>query len=78
MADDKFGDLFDDVFGKKKKPEKGIPWSAKIINGEVYVSMEQVAELLETNDVLPAVRRGLLARIRQYRDEHRMNNTEIK
>lgn len=57
-----FGDLFDKKgFGAavKPKPEKGLPWRAKEINGKLYLPIEQVCELLEQNNVLPAVRRGL-------------------
>lgn len=60
-----FNDLFDTLGGSKlprttpKKPEKGLPWRAKSINGELYVPLEQVVELLKQNEVLPAVRRGL-------------------
>lgn len=45
----------------KPKPalEKGLPWRAKEINGKLYLPIEQVCELLEQNNVLPAVRRGL-------------------
>lgn len=63
-----FDDLFD-VFGKPsgpkqpKKPEKAPAWRAKEIDGKLYVSLEQVLELLEMNDVLPAVRKGLKLRL---------------
>lgn len=67
-----FGD-FDDLFktnfdGSRKKPEpkkeeKGVVWQAKSIDGVYYVSLKQVLELLEINDVLPAVRRGLERRL---------------
>lgn len=40
-------------------PEKGLPWTAKKIDGKLYVPLEQVIELLQQNNVLPAVRRGL-------------------
>jgi hypothetical protein len=64
------GDIFDDISDglftgphipqtPKKKPEKGLPWNAKTIDGKMYVPLEQVVELLKQNDVLPAVRRGL-------------------
>lgn len=63
------GGLFDGMFGQGgipkppnppvKKPEKGLPWRAKTIDGKMYLPLEQVVELLKTNDVLPAVRRGL-------------------
>lgn len=55
-----FSDLLDGPFGRPpKKPEKGLPWRAKTIDGKMYVPLEQVVELLEQNDVLPAVRKGL-------------------
>lgn len=64
-----FSELFDQHFGsgsplmKKKEPEKGLPWKAKIIDDQYYVPLSQVVELLKQNDVLPAVRRGLENRI---------------
>jgi hypothetical protein len=64
-------DMFDpfasSIFTPKapKKPEKGIPWNAKEIDGKYYVPLEQVAELLKQNEVLPAVRRGIENRNRQ-------------
>lgn len=65
MFDD-LGGLFDKNFGKKgeKKPEKAPPWMAKMIDGKYYVSLEQVLELLEMNNVLPAVQKGLKRRIK--------------
>lgn len=54
-----FGDLFSRLGAPKPKPEKGIPWAAKNIDGKIYVPLEQVVELLRSNDVLPAVRKGL-------------------
>lgn len=70
MSNDPFsgmGDMFDGLFGKdkpsatvpKKRPEKGLPWAAKTIDGKLYLPLEQVVELLKQNEVLPAVRRGL-------------------
>lgn len=67
-------DMFGDLFGPnspfsptrppaKKKPEKGLPWQAKIIDDKYYVPLEQVAELLKENDVLPAVRKGIEKRV---------------
>lgn len=60
---------FEDLFGAlgakvpPKKPEKGIPWEAKVINDEYYIPLRQVADLLEQNDVLPAVREGIRRRV---------------
>lgn len=48
----------------KKKPEKGVPWAAKVIDGDYYVPLRQVAELLAANAILPAVRAGIEARVR--------------
>lgn len=48
----------------KPKPEKGVPWEAKVIDGQYYVPLRQVAELLAANDVLPAVRKGIDARVK--------------
>lgn len=75
-----FRDLFDDLDGyrrrpstpKKKVPEKGIPWEAKIIDGDYYVPLRQVAELLAANDALPAVRKGIEGRVRAQDDRKRM------
>lgn len=73
------GDMFDNFFGQNspfgpgyrpsaKKPEKGVPWQAKIIDGKYYVPLEQVAELLKENDVLPAVRKGIENRVEMQRE----------
>jgi hypothetical protein len=68
---DMFGDIFGGLGGNpppsgprttstpKKKVEKGLPWRAKTLDGELYLPLAQVVELLKQNDVLPAVRRGL-------------------
>jgi len=77
---DQFGDFgrrkgfLGDVGGSPSKPapkktEKGLPWAAKTIDGEYYVPLSQVVELLESNDVLPAVRKGLQARVDAKRME---------
>jgi hypothetical protein len=68
------GDILGDLFGDSaraqaggrlpaRKEEKGIPWEAKIIDGAYYVPLEQVAELLKQNDVLPKVRAGIERRV---------------
>jgi hypothetical protein len=69
-----FFDIFGGPFGPsrpsaspKKQPEKGIPWRAKVIGGDYYVPLRQVAELLAQNNVLPAVRKGIEARIQNER-----------
>ncbi len=56
-----FEDLLGGIFKEPPKPapEKGIPWHAKEIDGNLYVPITDVIELLTQNDVLPAVRRGL-------------------
>lgn len=72
-----FGDLLGGAKGAQKdaqkpapkKAEKGLPWAAKTIDGEYYVPLSQVVELLEQNDVLPAVRKGLQARVDAKRAE---------
>lgn len=75
------GDMFEDLFGPngrgpfnrpptRKKPEKGIPWEAKIIDGAYYVPLAQVAELLKSNDVLPAVTKGIDARVEMQKLKH--------
>lgn len=48
---------------KKEKPEKGLPWEAKTINGEWYIPLRQVADLLKQNNVLPKVRQGIENRV---------------
>lgn len=68
------GDPFD-IFGGAIPPsmvppttpkvEKGLPWRAKEINGKLYLPIEQVCELLEQNNVLPQVRRGLEKHIKK-------------
>lgn len=45
------------------KEEKGIPWEAKIIDGNYYIPLSQVAELLEANGVLPKVTAGIKRRV---------------
>lgn len=76
---DPFGpDAFDKVFGTgarpptpgPKKKEKGVPWEAKIINGVYYIPLSQVADLLRTNNVLPAVRRGVENRVSAQKLRH--------
>lgn len=68
------GDILGGVFGQaareqaagrvaSKKTEKGIPWEAKVIDGQYYIPLRQVAELLEQNDILPAVRAGIERRV---------------
>ena len=62
--------VFDTYFGKQpKKPEKGLPWAAKEIEGKLYVHLEQVVELLQQNDVLPAVRRGLERHLNEKKEK---------
>jgi hypothetical protein len=64
-----FGDPFEDLLGKvsgppgPKKEEKGVPWEAKVIDGKYYIPLSQVAELLETNGVLPKVSAGIKRRV---------------
>lgn len=74
-SDDPFN-LLNDIFGTSalrntnpKKPEKGLPWAAKRIDGKLYLPIEQVVELLKQNDVLPAVRRGLERHINNEKKE---------
>jgi hypothetical protein len=59
MFPDGLDDLFKGKSPEKKKPEKGLPWHAKNIDGKLYLPLEEVVELLKMNDVLPAVRKGL-------------------
>lgn len=47
----------------RKPEEKGLPWEAKVINGEYYIPLRQVAELLKQNNVLPKVREGIERRV---------------
>jgi hypothetical protein len=69
FGDDIFGGPFGDIGDiarraqNKKKPEKGLPWEAKIIDGVYYIPLSQVSDLLRENDVLPAVRRGIENRV---------------
>lgn len=70
--------MFGDLFGQnspyfsppKKKPEKGVAWEAKIIDGKYYVPLSQVADLLASNDVLPAVKKGIDARVEMQKLRH--------
>lgn len=61
--DDVLGGLFSGTRPKPKKPEKGVPWEAKVIDGQYYIPLRQVADLLEQNDVLPAVQAGIRRRV---------------
>jgi len=71
MSDDFFDALLGGYRSRPKggtpapasKPEKGIPWEAKVIDGAYYVPLRQVAELLASNGVLPAVRKGIERRV---------------
>ena len=64
-----FGGPLDDILGNlggkvpMKKPEKGVPWEAKVIDGKYYIPLSQVADLLEQNGVLPAVTEGIKRRV---------------
>jgi len=51
------------------RPEKGVPWEAKVIDGTYYVPLRQVAELLAANDALPAVRKGIERRVRELAEQ---------
>jgi hypothetical protein len=63
------GNPFEDLIGGvprpsgPKKEEKGLPWEAKIFDGQYYVPLRQVAELLKQNGVLPKVREGIERRV---------------
>jgi hypothetical protein len=68
------GGGFEDLFGAfpgssgpkssvAKKEEKGVPWEAKVIDGQYYIPLSQVADLLEANDVLPKVTAGIRRRV---------------
>lgn len=73
------GGGFEDLFGafpgssgpksfiKKPEPkvQKGLPWRAKVIEGQFYIPLEQVAELLEQNGVLDKVSEGIRRRVEQ-------------
>jgi hypothetical protein len=66
--DGPLGDLFGGArprpSGQIRKPEeKGLPWEAKVIDGEYYIPLRQVAELLKQNNVLPKVRAGIERRV---------------
>lgn len=63
--DGPLGDLFGGVTRPSgpKKEEKGVPWRAKVIDGKFYIPLEQVAELLEANSVLPKVAEGVRRRV---------------
>lgn len=63
-----FGDIFGGLGGaasRSTKSEKGIPWEAKVIDGQYYIPLRQMAELLEQNDVLPSVRKGIERRVKE-------------
>jgi hypothetical protein len=73
------GGGFEDLFGAfpgssgpksfiKPKEEKGVPWEAKVIDGQYYIPLRQVAELLKVNNVLPKVRAGIERRVEKGPD----------
>lgn len=71
LYDNSFGDL-GDIFGGRSAPrtttppsrdEKGVPWEAKVIDGKYYIPLSQVAELLDSNKVLPKVSAGIKRRV---------------
>ena len=56
--------------GPKKKPAEKGPnggWTAKIIDGEHYVPMSQVADMLENNNILPGMKKRLRDHIAAYK-----------
>lgn len=55
--------------GSIKREEKGIPWEAKVIDGQYYVPLRQVGELLRQNGVLPKVRKGIERRVENGPDK---------
>lgn len=62
-------DQFDGVFKSSGlatpvKEEKGVAWEAKLIDDKLYLPIEQVLELLESNSVLPKMQARLDAHIR--------------
>lgn len=68
--DNPLGDLFGGASGSSglkgfipKKEEKGVPWEAKVIDGQYYIPLSQVADLLEANGVLPKVTAGIRRRV---------------
>ncbi len=69
--DDIFGGMFGGTPGFPRTPatptppktEKGVPWEAKEIDGQYYIPLRQVSELLDTNGVLPKVSKGIKARV---------------
>jgi hypothetical protein len=63
--DGPLGDLFGGASRPSgpKKEEKGVPWHAKVIDGQFYVPLTDVAELLKQNGVLPKVLVGINRRI---------------
>lgn len=66
-----FGRIFGGASGPSgpKKEEKGVPWRAKVIDGSFYIPLEQVAELLEANGVLPKVSAGVRRRVEKGPDK---------
>lgn len=58
-------DQFEGLFGSSSfpktedKPEMGVSWNAKEINGELFLPASQVVELLAVNSVLPKMQAAL-------------------
>ena len=54
----------------KPNTEKGVAWSAKLINGQLYVPIEQVAELLANNNILPKMQERIKANVQAQADKN--------
>ncbi len=62
------GDFLTDMFAQpnaaaKAKPEKGVPLRSRTIDGVMYLRVEDVAELLRVNEVLPKMEAALRKRL---------------
>lgn len=58
-------DIMGSFFGPQSsmpKEEMGVAWHAKEIDGKLYVSLEEVLQLLENNNILPKMQTRLRAR----------------
>lgn len=54
------------------RPEKGMAWEAKLIDGVLYVPLSQVEELLAANSTLPKMQERIRSNVQAAADRKRM------
>ncbi len=76
-----FGDMFGggpSGFGtqfptSRPDAEKGVAWDAKLLGGKLYVPLEQVAELLKNNDILPKMQERINMHIQVQNEKNTLD-----